>query len=74
MKWFLLATMCLPGAQEDLCIRMHGDMMYDTGELCAVDRNNHFTDLVYITQEYRGTFKIQCVDSFSIEEFLGKQK
>ena len=31
-------------------------------------------DLVYITQEYRGTFKIQCVDSFSIEEFLGKQK
>ena len=54
MKWFLLATMCLPGAQ--------------------VDRNKHFTDLVYITQEYRGTFKIQCVDSFSIEEFLGKQK
>ena len=74
MKWFLLATMCLPGAQEDLCIRMHGDMMCDTGELCAVDRNKHFTDLIYITQEYRGTFKIQCVDSFSIEEFLGKQK
>ena len=53
---------------------MHGDIMYDTGELCSVDRNQYFTDLMYVTQEYKGTFSIQCVDSFSIEEFLGKEK
>ena len=39
-----------------------------------IEKNKYFTDLMYVTQEYKGTFSIQCVDSFSIEEFLGKEK
>ena len=73
MKWFLLATMCLPGIQDPLCIKMHGDTMYETGELCAQDRNKYFLALSHVANDYKGTFSIQCIDSFPISEFVVKK-
>jgi len=73
MKWFLLASMCLPSVGENLCVRMHSDISYNTLEECTLDRNQYFGNLVNLANEYGGTFKMICVDSFSIQEFVSKE-
>ena len=72
MKWFLVATMCLPGYNEQLCLKMHSDIIYQTSETCVQQRNEYFYKLSTVVNEYKGQFSIRCIDSFSIQEFLGE--
>jgi len=72
MKWFLVATMCLPGYNEQLCLKMHSDIIYQTSETCVQQRNKYFYKLSSVVNEYKGQFSIRCIDSFSIQEFLGE--
>ena len=72
MKWFLIATMCLPGYGEQLCIRMHSDFIYDSSQMCIEKRNEYFSKLGVVATEYKGHFSIRCTDSYSIQEFIGE--